>query len=103
MLNRVLEKYVKVANDEEDTENADRFELEYYLLESGSDCGDPECGRTAYGIEIIKRMDNGSIEQKKFEGLYTDKRRTKELIDVLAANTVTPVSLPYILDDLLSE
>jgi hypothetical protein len=48
-------------------------------------------------------MDNGSIEQKKFEGIYTDKRRTKELIDVLAANTVTPVSLPYILDDLLSE
>ena len=103
MLNRVLEKYVKVAKDEKDTENTGWFELEYYLLESMPECGDPEFDRTAYGIEVIKRMDDGSLEQKKFEGIYTDKRRTQELIDILAANTVTPVSLPYILDDLLSE
>ena len=101
MLNRVLEKYVKVANDEEDTENADRFELEYYLLESGSIAGILSA-RTAYGIEIIKEWITDPSREKVRRYLYgqaqdkgTDRRS--------GCQYGHSVSLPYILDDLLSE
>jgi hypothetical protein len=103
MSNRMLEKSVNMGKNSEGAENLCSFELEYYLLESVMDHDDHECTRTVYGIEILKRMYDGSIENKKFEDIYTDKGKTRELISVLAANTVTPITLPYILDDLLSE
>ncbi|HOA56273.1 MAG: DUF6514 family protein [Acetivibrionales bacterium] len=102
MANRMLEKCIRVDEVVGDFGETGIFDLEYYLLENETDHDYPESVQTVYGIEIVKRLDDGSVENEKFEGVYVDKSKTRKLIDLLAANTVTPVSLPYILDDLLS-
>lgn len=98
---RTLEKRIRVGGNEEHSGDMKSFELEYYLLESEADNDDAANNRTIYGIEIVKKTDGGCVENSRFEGIFTDKSRTRELIGTLASNTVTPVSLPYILDDLL--
>jgi len=103
MANRILEKCMTVGANPGYPECVNRFDLEYYLVESEMELDDPEHVRKVYGIEIVKRMDDGSVENGRFEGIYADKGRTRELIGILASNTVTPVTLPYILDDLLGE
>jgi len=101
MAEKTLEKCITVGVYPGHPEGKEGFKLEYYLIESEMEYDDPENVRTVYGIEVVKRMDGGSMEYSRFEGIYTDKGRTRELIGKLASNTVTPVSLPYILDDLL--
>jgi len=99
MANRFLEKCINVRNESENHEPKSKFELEYYLIENELD--DNGAIQKVYGIEIVKRMYDGSIENMRYEDIYTNKQKVHELIDVLAANIVTPLSLPYILDDLL--
>jgi hypothetical protein len=99
MANRFLEKCINVGSESESHETKSKFELEYYLIENELD--DNGAIQKVYGIEIVKRMYDGSIENMRYEDIYTNKQKVHELIDVLAANIVTPLSLPYILDDLL--
>lgn len=101
MANRFLEKCISVENETPYHDQENKFELEYYLLESEMDDPDQGTIQTAYGVEIVKRMGDGSAENKRYEKIYTNRQKVLDLIGLLAANTVTPLSLPYILDDLL--
>jgi len=97
---KLLEKSIKVECEMYKNEPGNDFELEYYLLEN--DVKDSEIkANKVYGVEIVKKLNDGSTEIERFENIYTSSEEARELIGKLAANTVTPLSLPYILEDLI--
>lgn len=102
MIRKFLEKKVEIEYDEVNQNPVNKLELEYYLLESEYTENESKGGvlYKTYGIEIIKRH-NGSKERKQFESIFNTREKTKSLVNLLADNTVTPSTLPYVLDDLL--
>lgn len=103
MVSRFLEKKVEIILDGFSTKEENSLELEYYLLES--ECAEDEERRAQkiYGVEIVKRYQGILNEKKQFENIFSTREMTKNLVDLLAVNTVTPSTLPYILDDLLGQ
>ncbi len=100
MISKFLEKRVEVEMGEDPQQNRNAMELEYYLLEIETDAGEQEL-KKAYGIEILKKQQGIHEEKKKYQDVFCSRERTKNLVEQLAENTVTPVTLPYILDDIL--
>ena len=75
--------------------------LEYYLLESEIDDIEELKGMKTYGIEIVKKEENGEIETAAIKNIFNTINETAELIKTLSNNNVTPVTLNYILDDII--
>ena len=100
MVSKFLEKRVEVETGEDPQQNRNAMELEYYLLEIETDAGEQEL-KKAYGIEILKKQQGIHEEKKKYQDVFCSRERTKNLVEQLAENTVTTVTLPYILDDIL--
>lgn len=101
MVSKFLEKKVEIECDEPYQRTSSRLELEYYLLErEGGKSGDNGSEKT-YGIEILKKNNGILNEAKQYENIFNTREKTKGLVKLLAENTVTPLALPYILDDLL--
>ncbi len=98
---KLLEKHKEAEREISDEIKGNKSELEYYILISETDDLDNDTIQQTYGVEIVKNVEGLLSESKAFENVFTDMERIKGLIKVLADNTVTPVSLPYILDDLL--
>jgi hypothetical protein len=131
MISKFLEKKVEVILDGSSQKGENSLELEYYLLESdyaGCMGGQlmqsmtiPACMgeqlkqsttspvneerklQKEYGIEIVKKHLGILNERRQFANIFNTREKTKELIDLLVENTVTPSTLPYILDDLLGQ
>lgn len=72
------------------------FELEYYLIEN--DC--PSYDKV-YGLEILKKDHSNISENERIENLFLCKEKASKIIESLARNTVTPVTLTSILDDII--
>jgi len=101
MVSKFLEKKVEIEYDEFHQRPSNKLELEYYLLENEeAKVGDQEIVKT-YGVEILKKHNGILNEKKQFENIFNTREQTKELVELLSDNTVTPSTLPYILDDLL--
>lgn len=101
MISRFLEKRVEIEPDGFPQRNGNTLELEYYLLESEyAEAGERELLKT-YGVEIVKKHQGILNERKQYDNIFNTREKTRNLIALLAENTVTPSSLPYILDDLL--
>lgn len=93
-------KNVKVLFSNELTlEDERRIKLDYYLTEC---CKEDEQSKAYYGIGINKHM-NGATESEEVLGVSYSKDRVVTLIKRLFQNTVTPVSMVGILDDLISQ
>lgn len=101
MVYKFFEKHVKIEENDSGRKPGNLMELDYYLLESEFGGADNQEICKAYGIEIVKRHNGGTVERKQFENIFPCKEKTKNLIKLLAEQTVTPLSLPYVLDDLL--
>ncbi len=100
MISKFLEKRIEIIPQEITEDPGNPLELEYYLVECDSkeEYNEPQRG---YGIEIIKK-DNGKVlESILIRNIYSKREKSESLIRKLFVNSVTPVSLPYILDDLL--
>lgn len=101
MISKFLEKRVEIEYDGIYQRPGNVLELEYYLLESeDAEIGDRETRKT-YGVEIVKKHLGILNERKQFENIFNTWEKTKNLVELLAKNTVTPSSLLYVLDDLL--
>ncbi len=100
MINKYLERKVEML-PEETTGTASDFELEYYLLESEVNELAELAGKTVYGIEIVKRNGNGSLESELIRNFSCCMENTRDLLTKLAEHTVTPVGLHFILDDMM--
>ena len=71
------------------------LELEYFLLKNEMDF---EGGKiTVYGIEVSKNHE----EIKSIIDISSDKNKAQEILHTLAENTVTPISLIDVLEDII--
>lgn len=99
MLCRFFEKQVEIEYNECICCGEKSMELEYYLTESSS-AEDDEC--VFYGVEIVKKHFGEVSERVMFRDIFNSREKTSDLIELLARNTVTPMSLATILDDILA-
>lgn len=101
MLSKFLEKKIEIIPQEISDNSGNPLELEYYLVEC--EMGRDECIsiEKGYGVEIVKK-ENGSIKESTIiRGIYYNRESTESLVKKLAVNTVTPVTLTYVLDDMI--
>ncbi|HHW31820.1 MAG TPA: hypothetical protein GXX20_09150 [Clostridiaceae bacterium] len=106
MMSKYLEKKVIVFFDGENNKEKDLMELEYYLTES--DEFEPDEIESynleidkQYGVEIVKIVNGTMIENKLIKNLTNCRDQALEVLKKLIYNTVTPMSMLPILDDLL--
>ncbi|MBQ4516622.1 MAG: hypothetical protein II978_07520 [Clostridia bacterium] len=101
MANRKLYKTVSV-NSEDNLASYD-FDLEYYILEKEIQL-DGICVNT-YGVEICKcRKDADEVVHKEYRkvfDVFCTKKEAEEILEKLARNTVTPISLLDVLENLI--
>lgn len=99
MKDRTMFTTVQVCNEEEHQ----GFFLDYYLLEKAVAVEGVCVNR--FGIEICKRAqrENGVpyVEYRKIFDVFQTKTEACEMLEILARNTVTPISLKEILEDFL--
>jgi len=75
--------------------------LEYYIYEREVDSGDDLAGRKVYGIGISKTIDNRHYEENVVYNFSCSFDETKNVVNMLAKNTVTPVELVPVLENIL--
>lgn len=101
MLSRFLEKRIIIEGQEIPGDPGNVIELEYYLLESNQDSEKTASQGISYGMQIIKKGCGMANESIMFKDIHPSRKTTEKLVELMAQNTVTPVTLPYIMDDLL--
>lgn len=99
--------YSKVEFEAENLTDKDlKMCLEYYLTENtySNDYKNAQ-ELKSFGIGIVKKQylcdEIVNIEYKSAEHLSLDKEKVEMLLEKLAKNTVTPISLYNVLDDLI--
>ncbi|MEG6611745.1 DUF6514 family protein [Pseudoclostridium thermosuccinogenes] len=101
MINRRLEKSLELSMNDGLSGDCASIKLEYYILENEISDMDELTGKIAYGIEIVKKVDGKNDEVSTVKNLSCCKESVIRILDKLACNTVTPVGMPYVLDDML--
>lgn len=97
---RYLYRTVNVT-DNEATETS--FALDYYVLAKEVEVEEQKVIR--YGIEIYKRgrrpAGTAYAEYRKIFDVFATEGEAMEVLDIMANNTVTPISMKDVLEDLL--
>lgn len=101
MFKRQLEKRIEILPEVEKGECRNPVTLEYYLIEGEYDEQEELGSIIAYGIEIDKMVREQCEENEIIRNFSCCRDSTEQLILKLADNTVTPVSLRYVIDDML--
>lgn len=102
MIKRYLENKVKLRLDEDSEKFCNNMiELEYYLIESESDGVDDMKNKKVFGIEIVKRENENYTERELIRNFSCCRESTRHLLGKLASNTVTPMGLPFVLDNII--
>jgi hypothetical protein len=101
MLSKYLESSVELDLTEGRITNS-KIQLEYYLIESEFSQSYDCCGDKVYGIEIVKKESDYHAESEIVRNLSNSKENTKGILSILAKNTVTPLELSSVLDDLMA-
>ncbi|MCR4437035.1 MAG: DUF6514 family protein [Clostridiales bacterium] len=101
MICKYLEKKIELLPGEDTKDCANPIELEYYLLESEENELNHVSGNKIYGIEIVKKVSEWELECETIKNYSIYKDNTREILNKLANNAVTPIELQFILDDLL--
>lgn len=91
-----------IFTNEKNEEKGINFEVEYYLLESIIKCVSG-ADDTLYGMDIIKKCDGNIVDRQTICDVMPSKYQTQEIIDIMAKNKVTPISVLDVLDDILVE
>ena len=78
------------------------MELEYYLVESDMKIPEDSDEMKVYGIGIVKKTKEVCCESKLIADFSCCITRTKEVLKKLISNSVTPVALNYVLEDIIS-
>ncbi len=100
-MSKYLEKRIELLPDEKSKNLEKSIELEYYLLESDNSDTEESYSETVYGIEIVKLIEDKKVESGIVRNLSNCKKSTEFILNKLADNTVTPVGMPFILDDMI--
>jgi hypothetical protein len=98
---KYLEKKVEIFPADNVAELKSNIKLEYYLVESDIGTSGDSDGDKVYGIEIIKKTEEEKLECEMVKNYSFSIDNAKMVLEKLASNTVTPMGLPFVLDDLL--
>lgn len=101
MINRVLLVKTSVLSQDSMPASEKPLELEYYLTVSSPDRYLINDETEVYGILVAKRLDEVSTEEELVTNFSCSREDTVHVVRKLAENKVTPLELPYIIDDLL--
>lgn len=102
MINKYLER--KVRSEQNGGLGLEGLiELEYYLIECDAGSLSEPIGKKVYGISVLKRIDDICCEEEIIRNFSCCIHNTQMVINKLANNLVTPITLKYVLDDLLAE
>jgi hypothetical protein len=101
MISKTLEKKIEIAMQEMPGEVGNTLELEYYLVENHNEMTDDIVANIGYGVEIIKKENGLIIESKMIKNIYINREITEKFLKTLALNTVTPVTLTYVVEDVI--
>jgi hypothetical protein len=82
--------------------DGNKLELEYYLIEDEVDYIGELRGKKVYGISIVKKTNDTAAEEAIIRNFSCCMKSTKEVLDLLADNLVTPVHLHYVIDNILN-
>lgn len=98
---RKLYKTVNVASECDGEER--KFFLDYYILEKEVQI--EGFSVNTYGIEICKRAkrenNTSYFEYRKIFDIFCTEEETASVIDKLARNSVTPICMQEVLEDLI--
>jgi hypothetical protein len=78
------------------------FNLEYYILENQTN--NEKMNISIYGIEIFKTQNSNGIEYTESKSIYeicSTEKLIHKIAKVLSDNTVTPICLEEVLDELI--
>ncbi|WP_010252627.1 DUF6514 family protein [Acetivibrio cellulolyticus] len=100
MISKYLEKRVELDLCEL-MRTSSKIQLEYYLVESEYDQRYGYREDKAYGVEISKKERDSYAESETVTNLSNSKEKTQGILSILARNTVTPVQLLFVLDELI--
>ncbi|MCX7709196.1 MAG: DUF6514 family protein [Clostridia bacterium] len=103
MLSKFLERQVELFTNDEDTELKSPIQLQYFLLESEEQETVELIGEKVYGIEIVKKESDGSLESEWVRNLTCCRESARSVLDKLADHQVTPITLLDIVDDMLAQ
>lgn len=98
---KYLEKKVELLPTDNSAELETNIKLEYYLVESDMGTIEDTPSDKVYGIEIIKKTEEEKLECEMVKNYSCSIDNVKLVLEKLASNTVTPMGLPFVLDDLL--
>lgn len=101
MMNKYLERRIEL-NLEEGAQSNSKIQIEYFLVESEPDQIYGYFFDKIYGIEISKREIDNYAESEIVKNLYNSKEEALRILEVLAENTVTPMGLSFVLDDIMA-
>lgn len=101
MIKKLLEKKVEISTDENQILFNSPIKLEYYLLESELEQIDELKGIKVFGIEVIKKLHGVEDEIISYKDYSSNVFKTKDLLNILANNSVTPVGVSYVLEDIM--
>jgi len=101
MISKFLEKKVEITLNDDLEQLKNPINLEYYLLESDEHDMEEVNVEKVFGVEIVKKVNGCSDEIETVKNLSCCRENARDILEKLARNTVTPVGLPYILDELL--
>ncbi len=100
-MNRYLRRTVNLDCSDEPNGLTRKIELKYYLVESSAVGNGASSECSIYGIEVVKK-ENGVEEVGLVKDICLDREEVAGILDKLALNTVTPVSLHSVLEDLVN-
>lgn len=100
MINKYLENRVTIDKNSQFSLKQP-IVLEYYIVESEVACTDDFAGRKVYGIGISKTSDNVHFEESLVYNFSDNFDKTKNVVNILVKNTVTPVELIPVLENIM--
>lgn len=101
MISRVPKEKSELTVESLLSGKGNKIVLEYYLIESEIDDIEELKGMKTYGIEIVKKAENGEVETAMVRNIFNSITETTKVIKTMSNNNVTPISLNYILDDIV--
>ncbi len=99
MVSERLKKKSEIISQENNPGN--HFQLEYYMTEEVCRDDGEINGQKVFGIKIVKKINNEKVEETKISNLSCYRDYVEDIVDRLSLNTVTPVGLHFIIDDML--
>ncbi len=101
MHNKFLIRRVDNVTSEAPESKTGSFVLEYYIIESELPESNDFGKVIVYGLEIVKKLTSELSEKNQIENVFCSREAAEGLVNILAVNSVTPVSLGYIIEDML--